>query len=112
MSVENLKEYARRCANDPELRAKANAFGLTNLHEHMREAEAMGLEWTLDDMRAFSREVADAQGDIQDLDEEDLEQISGGVVTATAAVAIVVVVGVGVVATGAAVMATTGGKDW
>ena len=84
MSVENLKEYARRCASEPELRAKAKEIGMSDMDEHMRHAESLGLGWTLDDMVAFRKEMIDDQGDLEDLSEEDLEQVAGGVVTATA----------------------------
>ncbi len=84
MSVENLKEYARRCAAEPELRAKAKEIGMSDMDEHMRHAESLGLGWTLDDMVAFRKEMIDDQGDLEDLSEEDLEQVAGGVVTATA----------------------------
>ena len=95
MSVENLKEYARRCAAEPELRAKARDIGMADMDEHMRHAESMGLDWTRGDLVAFRKEVIDSEGDIADLSEEELEEIAGGGVTTTAAVAVGVGVGVG-----------------
>ena len=103
MSVENLKEYARRCASEPELRAKAKEIGLSDMDEHMRHAESLGLDWTLNDMVAFRKEVIDSEGDLEDLSEEDLKQVAGGVVTATAALA------VGALAVGAGSAAVIGG---
>ncbi len=103
MSVENLKEYARRCASEPELRAKAKEIGLSDMDEHMRHAESLGLAWSSDDMVAFRKEVIDDQGDLEDLSEEDLEKVAGGVVTATAALA------VGALAVGAGSAAVIGG---
>ena len=121
MSVENLKEYAHRCAAEPELRAKAKAIGVADLDEHMRHAGSLGLDWTMDDMSAFRKEVLDADGDeLADLSEEELEQIAGGVVAAVVAVSVGLVagvaagVGVGAVAGGVAAGAATaaGGGGW
>ena len=95
MSVENLKEYARRCAADPELRATAREIGMTDMDEHMRHAESMGLDWTADDLAAFRKEMVDSEGDLVDLSEAELEEIAGGGATITAAVVVGVVVGVG-----------------
>ena len=102
MSVENLKEYARRCAAEPELRARAKALGMGDAEGHMREAAALGLDWTVDDMIAFRKEVLD-DGSLGELNEEDLEQIAGGAVTATAAVVGVVAAAVAGGVAGAAV---------
>ena len=108
MSVDNLKEYTRRVATDLELKAKAKAFGITNMDEHMREAEGMGLDWTMDDLVTFRREVVDAEGDIEELTEEDLERVAAGIITITAAVVGGVVAGA-VVAGGIAAGASAGG---
>ena len=104
MSLENLKEYARRCASEPELRARAKDIGVSDIEEHMRHAGSLGLDWTMDDMLAFRKEVVDAEGD-QDLSEEELEKVAGGVVTATGAI-VGLAVGVGV---GVAIGAGVGG---
>ena len=76
MSTENLKEYARRCATEPELLARAKEFGLTDMDKHMRYAESLGLDWTTGDLAAFRKEVIDAEGDFDDLSEEELEQVA------------------------------------
>jgi len=60
MSVENLKEYARRCASEPELRARAKEIGVADVDEHMRHAESLGLDWTRNDIAAFRRQKIDA----------------------------------------------------
>ena len=111
MSVENLKEYARRCATEPELLARAREFGMTDLDEHMRQSESLGLDWNRDDMVAFRKEMIDAEGDLNDLSEEELAEIAGGGVTTTAVVAVGVSAGVaaGAVAGGAATAAVVGG---
>ena len=83
MSVENLKEYARRCAADPELRAVAKDIGLGDVDEHMRHAGSMGLDWDRGDLVEFRKELGDGE-DFEDLSEEELEQIAAGFATATA----------------------------
>lgn len=116
MSVENLKEYARRCAAEPELRVKAKEFGFRNIDEHIRHAGSLDLDWTPSDLVAFRKEVIDAEGDLEDLDEEELEQIAGGVITAVAAVVVgaVVAVATAAVVTSAVTggVAATGDGGW
>ena len=110
MSVENLKEYARRCAAEPELRTKAKAIGIEDMEQHMRHAESLGLDWTMDDMATFRKEVIDDADNLRDLSEEELEQVAGGLFSATIVTAAIVgaMVG-GFVAAGLAVMAATAG---
>ena len=86
MSLENLKEYARRCAEEPELRARAKALGVSDVEGHMQEAGSLGLHWTMDDMVALRKELVDAEGELEDLSEDELEQIAGGAVSVTALV--------------------------
>ena len=110
MSVENLKEYARRCAADPALRAAARDIGMTDMDEHMRHAESLGLGWDRSDLVSFRKEMIDSEGDLVDLSEEELEEIAGGGITTTAAVVVGVAVGVGAgIAVGAAAGASAGG---
>lgn len=109
MSVENLKEYARRCADDPELRAMARTIGLTDVEEHMRHSESMGLDWTTDDLAAFRKEVIDDKEDLVDLTEEELERVAGGIALVTLAVAVGVGAGVGAVVGAGAVGTAAGG---
>ncbi len=111
MSVENLKEYAIRCAADPELRARAKAIGVEDTEQHMRHAASLGLAWTMNDMVAFGKEVVDAEDDLQDLTEEELEQIAGGICTTTAIVVGAVAAGAvaGGIVAGAAGTAVGGG---
>jgi predicted ribosomally synthesized peptide with nif11-like leader len=110
MSIENLKEYARRCAADPDLRDKAKSIGATNVPGQIEHAESMGLHWTASDLVEFQKEMQ-AEGE---LSEEDLEQVAGGLVTTTAALVGSAVVGAaaGAVAAGAAVTSTTSGGGW
>ena len=121
MSVENLKEYARRCATEPVLRAAARELGPSDIEGHVRHAAGLGLDWTMNDMIAFRKEVIGAEDGFDGLTEQEMEQIAGGAVTTTAiavgaavgAVAVAGAVGAGVV--GGAVaggMAATAGSAW
>ena len=102
MSVQNLKEYARQCASDPALLAKAKEFGLMNIDQHMQQAGTLGLDWTMEDMVAFRKEIIDSEGELVDLDADELEMVAGGLITTTAAVV------VGGVAAGAVVGGAVG----
>ena len=113
MSRENLREYAVRCATEPELRAVARDLGTSNIEGHMQHAASLDLAWTMDDMVAFRKEMLDPEGgeSPEELSEEEMEQIAGGAVTASvvAAVAAVAAVGAaGAAATGAAVGVVAG----
>ena len=107
MSVENLKEYVRRCATEPELREKARSLGTADLEQHRLYSGSLGLEWSADDMMAFRKEVIDAEGDLVDLTEEELEQVAGGIAASTVAGAVAVGAAVGVVVGGAGAAAAT-----
>ena len=110
MSVENLKEYVRRCAAEPELRAKAKEIGMSDMDEHMRYAESLGLAWTKGDLAAFRKEAIEAEGDLEDLSEEDLEKVAAGAVTATVVLA-AIAVGAAASTAGAVGVATAVGED-
>ena len=118
MSVENLKEYARRCASEPELAAEAKAIGLEDLEGQMRYAGSLGLEWTEDDLAAFRRDVVGAEGELEDIGDEELSTVAGGIMTVTAAIVAGAVAGgvaAGAVAATAGAVATTqatGSGSW
>ena len=109
MSVENLKEYARRCAADPELRAAARDIGMRDMDEHMRHAESLGLSWGRGDLVTFRKEVIDDDEDLVDLTEEELERVAGGIAAVTVAVAVGVGAAVGAGVTAAAATSAVGG---
>ena len=82
MSVENLKEYAQRCATEPELRAKARELGMSDLLGHMQHADSLGLGWSEGDMVALRKEIVPDE-EIGHLSEKDMEAVAGGAVTLT-----------------------------
>jgi len=74
VSIENLKEYTRRCAADPELLEKAKAIGDRNIDGQIAHAVSLGLPWTQADLIDLSKELQ-TEGELSD---EDLEQVAGG----------------------------------
>lgn len=118
MSMQNLKEYASRCAAEPELREKAKAIGMEDIEEHIRLSSSMGLDWDYSDMQAFRKEIVDASENLEDLSEEELEQVAGGLFSVTLVASLAAGAAVGTVA-GAAVggaaaggAAAAGGGGW
>ena len=104
MSVENIKEYTRRCFTEPEVLEVARSLAFTDIDGHMRHAASLGLEFSNDDLEALRKEVSGSGGELEDLSLEELEEIAGGGVTTTLAVAVSIGVGVaaGAVVGGAA----------
>jgi len=95
MSLTDLKEYAIRCAVEPELRARAKAIGFANPEAHIRHAESLGLEFDMEDALAFRNEMTGADEEISELSDEEMEQIAGGAVSASAVLAAAAVGGAG-----------------
>ena len=112
MSLENLKEYVRQCASDPEMRQTAREIGVENIDEHMSISRNLGLEWDRGDLVALRTEMVGAD-ELEDLDQEELEAIAGGICTITAVVVVGVVVGIvaGAVVGAAAGAAVGGGAS-
>jgi len=80
MSVENFKKFGQRCAEDVAVREKVKAIGLDNVDGWIAYSKAeLGLEFSKEDMQALAEEV----GPMDELSEEQLEQVAGGVVTST-----------------------------
>ena len=105
MSVADLKTYGQMCAENDALRAKAKEIGLENIDGQIKHAESLGLHFSQGDMEALAKEVQ-SEGE---LSEEDLAQVSGGIVAAVAAA-----VGAAVAVAGAAtaVTSTTSAGGW
>lgn len=123
MSVENLKEYALRCARDPEMLKAAKEIGMQDLEEHMNRSKSIGLEWDQADWASFRDEVIDLKSKsgldgVEDLSEEDLEMVAGGLFSVTIVSSLIVGASVGAavggVAAGAAIAGTaaTSGSAW
>ena len=105
MSVENLKKYGKLCEEDEKVRNKAKEIGLPDLEGQIAYAKTLGLEFSKDDVEALSKEAGLDKKD--ELSEEDLKKVAGGLVTATAAVVSAVAA---IASLGIAVGTSAGGK--
>jgi len=84
MSVKDLKEYGKRAASDPAVRAKAKSIGLQNVKAQAEYAKTLGYHFDQSDMADLAKEVV-PKGE---LSEKELAKIAGGVVSTTAALAV------------------------
>jgi len=106
MSVEDLKKFGQLCEKDESVRARAKKIGINDPDGLMEyAAKELDLEFTLDDMMELARAAGVSK---DELSEEDLEKIAGGVATATA-VAVSLGIGIAMVAALGAVGATAVG---
>jgi predicted ribosomally synthesized peptide with nif11-like leader len=81
MSVEDLKKFGQMCNEKEEVRTKAKAIGIDNIDAQIAYAKELGLHFTQEDLVALAKESGLAKSD--ELSEEDLEKVAGGVVTVT-----------------------------
>jgi predicted ribosomally synthesized peptide with nif11-like leader len=88
MSVENLKKYGQMCVTNEEVRKKAKKIGVQDIDGQVAYAKTLGLEFSKEDFTALSKEVGLDKKD--ELSEEDLKKVAGGLVTTTAAVGVLV----------------------
>jgi predicted ribosomally synthesized peptide with nif11-like leader len=89
MSVENLKKYGQLCAKNMEVREKAKEIGVKDLDGQIAHAKTLGLEFSREDLEALAKEVGlDGQNE---LNEEELKKVAGGVLTLTVAASVAAV---------------------
>ena len=105
MSVENLKKYGQLCAENEEVRKKAKEIGISDMDGQIAHAKSLGFDISKEDFTALAKEVGLEKKD--ELSEEDLKKVAGGLATLT-------LLG-GILATafvGATVGGVTGSKHW
>jgi predicted ribosomally synthesized peptide with nif11-like leader len=83
MSVENLRKYGQKCAEDEKVRAKAKEIGLQDIDGQIAHGKSLGLEFSREDFLALAKESG-LEGK-SELTEEDLKKVAGGFYTTTAA---------------------------
>lgn len=83
MSVEDLKKFGQLCHNDETVRNRVIEIGLQDVQGLMAYGRELGLEFDETDMLDAAKE---AGVNVDELSEEQLEKIAGGVVTTTAMV--------------------------
>ena len=81
MSVENLKKYGQLCAENEEVRKKAKEIGISDMDGQIAHAKSLGFDISKEDFTALAKEVGLEKKD--ELSEEDLKKVAGGVVTIT-----------------------------
>ena len=111
MSVENLKKFGMRCAQNEEVRKRAKEIGLNDLDGLMAYGREMELEFTREDMTALAKDAGVSR---QELSEEQLELVAGGVATTTALVTVGVALAMGLAGGMAAgiVVGAASCKEW
>jgi predicted ribosomally synthesized peptide with nif11-like leader len=94
MSVENLKKYGELCEKNMEVREKAKEIGIKDLDGQIAHGKSLGLEFSKEDFEALAKEAGlDGKNE---LSEEDLKKVAGGVGTTT-----MIAVGLGMAVAGA-----------
>jgi predicted ribosomally synthesized peptide with nif11-like leader len=81
MSVENLKKYGKQCAEDEKVRKRAKEIGTQDIDGQIAHAKSLGLDISREDFVALAREAGIDGKD--ELNEEDLKKVAGGVFTTT-----------------------------
>lgn len=97
MSVADFKKYGQMIAENKDVREKAKAIGMNDITGQIAYAKDLGLEFTVSDMQEMAKESGISK---DELSEEQLEQVAGGIATTTLAV-IGAVVGVAALAVSA-----------
>jgi predicted ribosomally synthesized peptide with nif11-like leader len=85
VSVEHLKKYGQLCAKNMEVREKAKEIGVKDLDGQIAHAKTLGLEFSREDLEALAKEVG--LGGENELNEEELKKVAGGVIAITTIVA-------------------------
>jgi predicted ribosomally synthesized peptide with nif11-like leader len=91
VSLENLKKYGQLCAEDKKIRENAKEIGLEDLEGHIANGKSLGLEFSKEDFVTLAKE-AGLEG-TNELSEEDLKKVAGGIGTATILLVAAVIAG-------------------
>ena len=74
MSVEHLKEYGEIIAENEEIKNRAKEIGF-DVEGQIAYGKELGFDFSMEDMQALAEEAGFSQ---DELNEEQLEQIAGG----------------------------------
>ncbi len=110
MSVEDLKKYGQMCAENEEVRDKAKEIGMEDVEGQIAHAKSLGLTFSQSDLEALAQEAGVGQSD--ELSEEDLEKVAGGVVTTTVAAFAACVSAAAAAATATVAVGGAASKSW
>jgi predicted ribosomally synthesized peptide with nif11-like leader len=109
MSIENLKKYGKMCSENEEIHKKAKEIGTKDLEGQIAYAKSLGLEISREDFESLAREVG-LEGK-NELSEDDLKKVAGGIITVTGVAALAAIAG-GVVVGGSVGAAAVEGAKW
>ena len=109
MSVENLKKYGQMCSENEEVRKKAKEIGVQNIEGQIAYAKTLGLEFSKEDAEALAKEAGVDKKD--ELSEEDLKKVAGGVFTSSL-VGLAVLAGTAAAVSGGGVAALINKPGW
>ena len=107
MSVENLKKFGMLCAENEDVRKRAKEIGLNDFEGLMAYGREMNLDFSREDLATLAKDAGVSR---QELSEEQLEQVAGGIYTMTVVAPLLLVVGAYVV--GAVTAAVGTSDDW
>lgn len=85
MSMESFKAFTFKVLEDEELKKKAKEIGINNIEAIIALAKENGFDIQKEDFEAAAKEFESND----ELSDEDLEKVAGGVVTASVALAAV-----------------------
>lgn len=109
MSVADFKKYGQMIEEDQNVRKRAKEIGMNDLDGQIAYAKGLGLEFTVDDMKALADEVGASADELSD---EQLEQVAGGAVSITAALVTGFVAAAVSAAATSASLATESSRKW
>jgi predicted ribosomally synthesized peptide with nif11-like leader len=113
MSIKHLKEYGKMIAENEEIKDRAKEIGF-DVEGQIAYGKELGFDFSMEDMQALAEEAGVSE---DELSEEQLEQIAGGIATTTIAAGAVLaglallVIGGGAVASGFGI-GYAAGKGW
>ncbi len=81
MSIEDAKEFGKKIAEDETVRNRAKEIGF-NIEDIIAYAKELGLDFNEEDLKALAEEAGFKE---DELTEEQLEKIAGGIATVTVA---------------------------
>lgn len=81
MSIDALKEFTKAVVTNETYQEKAKKIGLNDIDGLVKFGKELGYEFSLEDLQAYANETGSQK---DELSEEDLELVAGGVATTTA----------------------------
>ena len=111
MSVEDAKQYGQMIMEKEEVRKRAKEIGIADVEGQIAHARTLELDFTAEDLQALAKEAGFSEDELSD---EQLESIAGGLWTLTVGFALNVVAGAALVysAIGVGSVVTAAAWEW